>query len=194
MTLSPSPYSRISEPNPLRTSTSPYYLQNGSSGNNARQSAGTIAAPAKSVASKIVDLMFGFQFIRLSLYTYASYIILLFLPWDGNVQLPDTQMYQINISECHNDFSFSSSFVGCLGPGGGEGGCGCGGSKNYAFQIKECLFLLVVICTPFFFPLFVQISGCVLQWLSFQRIEFSLLLLAQFVYLHVFFLGLNLHS
>lgn len=60
MTLSPSPYSRISEPNPLRTSTSPYYLQNGSSGNNARQSAGTIAAPAKSVASKIVDLMFGF--------------------------------------------------------------------------------------------------------------------------------------
>ncbi|XAR67685.1 hypothetical protein NMG60_11002554 [Bertholletia excelsa] len=57
MTLPPLPFSKSSEPTPLRTSPRPYYLQNGST--SARQSAGTIASPAKSVVSKIMDLMFG---------------------------------------------------------------------------------------------------------------------------------------
>jgi nuclear pore complex protein Nup53 len=40
---------------------SSHYLQNGNSNSNGgKQPAGTIAAPAKSVASRIVDLMFGF--------------------------------------------------------------------------------------------------------------------------------------
>ncbi|GAB4842287.1 Nucleoporin nup35 [Ancistrocladus abbreviatus] len=51
-------------PSPSRSSeqissatTRPYHLQNGTSG--ARQSAGAIASPERSVLSKIVDLMFG---------------------------------------------------------------------------------------------------------------------------------------
>ncbi|KAK6148824.1 hypothetical protein DH2020_016349 [Rehmannia glutinosa] len=57
MTLPPAPSSRNSESNGFKVSPYPYYLQNGSSG--ARQSAGTMATPAKSMVSKIVDLMFG---------------------------------------------------------------------------------------------------------------------------------------
>lgn len=54
----PSSYSsKTSDTIPFKASPHSYYLQNGS--NNARQSAGTIASPAKSVVSKIVDLMFG---------------------------------------------------------------------------------------------------------------------------------------
>ncbi|XP_059641238.1 nuclear pore complex protein NUP35 [Cornus florida] len=57
MTLPLSPPNKSIEPHPLRASPHPYYLQNGSSG--ARHSAGTIATPAKSMVSKIMDLMFG---------------------------------------------------------------------------------------------------------------------------------------
>ncbi|XP_052175637.1 nuclear pore complex protein NUP35 [Diospyros lotus] len=57
MSLPPQPWSKSSESNPLRASSTPYYLQNGNTG--ARQSSGTIASPAKSVVSKIMDLMFG---------------------------------------------------------------------------------------------------------------------------------------
>ncbi|KAK3027087.1 hypothetical protein RJ639_040919 [Escallonia herrerae] len=57
MPLPPGPSGRSSEPNGFRASPRPYYLQNGSS--NSRQSAGTIATPAKSVVSKVMDLMFG---------------------------------------------------------------------------------------------------------------------------------------
>ncbi|CAK9161523.1 unnamed protein product [Ilex paraguariensis] len=57
MTLPPAPASRSSEPNTSRTSPHLYYLQNGSL--STRQSSGTIATPAKSMVSKIVDLMFG---------------------------------------------------------------------------------------------------------------------------------------
>ncbi|KAI8544490.1 hypothetical protein RHMOL_Rhmol08G0301000 [Rhododendron molle] len=53
----PPPLGKTSEPNTLRASPHPYYQQNGSS--TLRQSAGTIATPAKSVVSKIMDLMFG---------------------------------------------------------------------------------------------------------------------------------------
>ncbi|KAG5537754.1 hypothetical protein RHGRI_025018 [Rhododendron griersonianum] len=53
----PPPLGKTSEPNTLRASPHPYYHQNGS--NTPRQSAGTIATPAKSVVSKIMDLMFG---------------------------------------------------------------------------------------------------------------------------------------
>lgn len=56
MTLPPPASSRSLESNPSRVSPRPYYLQNGS---NARQSSGAIASPAKSVVSKIMDLMFG---------------------------------------------------------------------------------------------------------------------------------------
>ncbi|PSR96879.1 Nuclear pore complex protein [Actinidia chinensis var. chinensis] len=57
MTLPPAPLSKSSEPNPLRASPRPYYLQNRN--NSVRQSAVTIASPSKSLVSKIVDLMFG---------------------------------------------------------------------------------------------------------------------------------------
>lgn len=56
MTLPPPASSRSLESNPSRVSPRPYYLQNGG---NARQSSGAIASPAKSVVSKIMDLMFG---------------------------------------------------------------------------------------------------------------------------------------
>ncbi|KAL0341984.1 UNVERIFIED_CONTAM: Nuclear pore complex protein [Sesamum calycinum] len=58
MTLPPPPSSRNSESNGFKVSPYPYYLQNGSS-TTTRQSAGTIATPAKSVVSKVMDLMFG---------------------------------------------------------------------------------------------------------------------------------------
>ncbi|KAL1538322.1 Nucleoporin nup35 [Salvia divinorum] len=57
MTLPPAPSNRNVESNGFKASPYPYYLQNGSS--NARQSSGTMATPAKSVVSKIADLMFG---------------------------------------------------------------------------------------------------------------------------------------
>ncbi|GMQ08558.1 hypothetical protein CsSME_00052231 [Camellia sinensis var. sinensis] len=57
MTSTLAPLGKSSEPNPLRASPLIDYLQNGS--NSARHSSGTVAAPAKSVASKIMDLMFG---------------------------------------------------------------------------------------------------------------------------------------
>ncbi|KAL7140133.1 hypothetical protein ABFS83_09G101500 [Erythranthe nasuta] len=58
MTLPPAPSSRNPESNGFRVSPYPYYLQNGSS--NVRQSAGTsMATPAKSMVSKVMDLMFG---------------------------------------------------------------------------------------------------------------------------------------
>ncbi|XP_057504294.1 nuclear pore complex protein NUP35 [Actinidia eriantha] len=57
MPLPLAPLGKSLEPNPLRASPRPYYLQDGS--NSARPSAGTIATPAKSVVSKIMDLMFG---------------------------------------------------------------------------------------------------------------------------------------
>lgn len=53
----PPPLGKTPEPNTSRASPHPHYLQNGS--NTPRQSAGTIATPAKSVVSKIMDLMFG---------------------------------------------------------------------------------------------------------------------------------------
>ncbi|KAL6996440.1 Nucleoporin nup35 [Sarracenia purpurea var. burkii] len=52
------PLGKNSEPKPLRAaSPHPYYLQNGS--NSSWQPAGTIATPAKSMVSKVMDLMFG---------------------------------------------------------------------------------------------------------------------------------------
>ncbi|KAL6568186.1 Nucleoporin nup35 [Orobanche hederae] len=57
MTLPPAPASRNLESNGFKVSPYPYYLQNRSNG--ARQSAGTMATPAKSMVSKVVDLMFG---------------------------------------------------------------------------------------------------------------------------------------
>jgi nuclear pore complex protein Nup53 len=53
----PPPSAKFSELNTLRSPSRPYYLQNGNT--NARQSAGAIASPTKSLASKIMDLMFG---------------------------------------------------------------------------------------------------------------------------------------
>ncbi|KAG8379999.1 hypothetical protein BUALT_Bualt07G0148000 [Buddleja alternifolia] len=53
----PPPSNRNSESNGFKVSPYPYYLQNGSS--NARQSGGSMATPAKSVVSKVMDLMFG---------------------------------------------------------------------------------------------------------------------------------------
>ncbi|CAM8948422.1 unnamed protein product [Rhodiola kirilowii] len=57
MPLPPPSSSRTSELSKLRVSSSPYSLQNGNSGT--KQSGNAIALPAKSVASKIMDLMFG---------------------------------------------------------------------------------------------------------------------------------------
>ncbi|PIN24188.1 Mitotic phosphoprotein [Handroanthus impetiginosus] len=57
MPIPPPPSSRNSESNGFKVSPYPYYLQNGSS--SARQSAGTIATPAKSMVSRVMDLMFG---------------------------------------------------------------------------------------------------------------------------------------
>lgn len=56
MTLPP-PSSRTSELNSFRASSRPYYLQNGHTSTG--QSGGAIASPAKSMVSKIMDLMFG---------------------------------------------------------------------------------------------------------------------------------------
>ncbi|XP_043723012.1 nuclear pore complex protein NUP35 [Telopea speciosissima] len=57
MTL-PAPANRNSELIPSRVSPRPYFVQN--KGNSSTQrSVGTIAAPAKSVMSKVMDLMFG---------------------------------------------------------------------------------------------------------------------------------------
>ncbi|XP_027126770.1 nuclear pore complex protein NUP35 [Coffea arabica] len=56
MTLPPAPSNRISESNLSRASPYPYYLQNGSA---SKQAGGTVAAPSKSLVSKVVDLMFG---------------------------------------------------------------------------------------------------------------------------------------
>lgn len=53
----PPPTSRSTDLVPHRSSPHPYYLQNGTSSKN--QSGGAIASPAKSVVSKIMDLMFG---------------------------------------------------------------------------------------------------------------------------------------
>ncbi|KAL3631927.1 Nucleoporin nup35 [Castilleja foliolosa] len=58
MTLPPAPSSRNSESNGFKVNPYPYYLQNRSS-SSARQSAPTMATPAKSMMSKVVDLMFG---------------------------------------------------------------------------------------------------------------------------------------
>ncbi|CAA0837282.1 Nuclear pore complex protein NUP35 [Striga hermonthica] len=55
--LPPAPSSRNSESNGFKVNPYPYYLQNRSS--SVRQPAGTMATPAKSMVSKIVDLMFG---------------------------------------------------------------------------------------------------------------------------------------
>lgn len=57
MTLAPTSSSKNSESNGFKVSPFPYYLQNG--GSSARQSGGTMATPAKSMLSKITDLMFG---------------------------------------------------------------------------------------------------------------------------------------
>jgi len=48
---------RNSGVNTLKAPARPYYPQNGNS--TARQTAGTIASPTKSLVSKIMDLMFG---------------------------------------------------------------------------------------------------------------------------------------
>ncbi|KAA8541760.1 hypothetical protein F0562_022912 [Nyssa sinensis] len=56
MPLRPAPSSKSLETNILKTSPRPYYLQNGCS--SGQQSGGSIATPAKSVVSKIMDLMF----------------------------------------------------------------------------------------------------------------------------------------
>jgi nuclear pore complex protein Nup53 len=53
----PPPSAKYSEANTLRAPSRPYYLQNGNT--NVRQSGGAIASPTKSLASKIMDLMFG---------------------------------------------------------------------------------------------------------------------------------------
>ncbi|XP_057967054.1 nuclear pore complex protein NUP35 [Malania oleifera] len=57
MTFPPPQSTRSSQPNTLRATPRPYSLQNGSA--SARQSTSAIASPAKSVVSKIMDLMFG---------------------------------------------------------------------------------------------------------------------------------------
>lgn len=58
MTLPPVSSSRRPESNGFRVSPYPHNIQNGSS-SSGRQSAGTMATPAKSLASKVMDLMFG---------------------------------------------------------------------------------------------------------------------------------------
>ncbi|KAJ9179238.1 hypothetical protein P3X46_011048 [Hevea brasiliensis] len=57
MTLPPPPSSRSSDLRTIRTSSRPYYLQNGSG--SAQWSGGAIASPTKSMVSKIFDVMFG---------------------------------------------------------------------------------------------------------------------------------------
>ncbi|KAL8458328.1 hypothetical protein ACS0TY_035999 [Phlomoides rotata] len=57
MTLAPASSNKNAESNGFKISPYPYYLQNG--GSSARQSAGNMATPAKSVLSKLTDLMFG---------------------------------------------------------------------------------------------------------------------------------------
>lgn len=56
MTLPP-PSTKTGELNAVGGLSRPYYLQNGNT--NVRQSGGAIASPTKSLASKIMDLMFG---------------------------------------------------------------------------------------------------------------------------------------
>ncbi|XP_073040132.1 nuclear pore complex protein NUP35-like [Primulina eburnea] len=58
MTFMHTPSNTISESNGLKVSPYPYYPQN-SDNPSARHSAGTIATPAKSMVSKVMDLMFG---------------------------------------------------------------------------------------------------------------------------------------
>ncbi|KZV51440.1 hypothetical protein F511_35285 [Dorcoceras hygrometricum] len=58
MTFTHTPSNTISESNGFKVSPYPHNLQN-SSNPSARQSAGTMATPAKSVVSKLMDLMFG---------------------------------------------------------------------------------------------------------------------------------------
>lgn len=57
MTLPPPSSTRTPESNASRASPRPHYLQNGNT--SARQSGGVIASPAKSMVSKIFDVMFG---------------------------------------------------------------------------------------------------------------------------------------
>ncbi|GAV77553.1 Nup35_RRM domain-containing protein [Cephalotus follicularis] len=57
MPLPPTSSLRTSESYGFKASPSPYYLQ--SSGTGAKQSGSAIASPAKSMVSKIMDLMFG---------------------------------------------------------------------------------------------------------------------------------------
>lgn len=57
MTLPPPPSTKTGELNAVGGPSRPYYLQNGNA--NVRQSGGAIASPTKSLASKIMDLMFG---------------------------------------------------------------------------------------------------------------------------------------
>ncbi|KAK2425260.1 nuclear pore complex protein NUP35 [Trifolium repens] len=53
----PLPSARNSEVSTSKAPSRPYYLQNGNA--TTRQTGGTIASPTKSLASKIMDLMFG---------------------------------------------------------------------------------------------------------------------------------------
>lgn len=53
----PLPSARNSEASTSKALSRPYYLQNGNT--TTRQTGGTIASPTKSLASKIIDLMFG---------------------------------------------------------------------------------------------------------------------------------------
>lgn len=57
MTFTHTPSNTISESNGFKVSPYPYNLQN--SNPSTRQSAGTMATPAKSMVSKVMDLMFG---------------------------------------------------------------------------------------------------------------------------------------
>lgn len=57
MTLPPPPSTKSSELNASGGPPRPYYLQNGNT--SVRQTGGAIASPTKSLASKIMDLMFG---------------------------------------------------------------------------------------------------------------------------------------
>lgn len=57
MTSPPPSSTKTTELNASRALSRPYYLQNGNA--TVRQSGGTIASPTKSLASKIIDLMFG---------------------------------------------------------------------------------------------------------------------------------------
>lgn len=57
MTLPPHPSTKTPEMNALGGPPRQYYLQNGNT--SAKQSGGAIASPTKSLASKIMDLMFG---------------------------------------------------------------------------------------------------------------------------------------